>query len=52
MLAVQLAVVWVGGLLYQQEVRVDVTVWDVAEDAVLLGTTLLQLLPGRRTPQP
>lgn len=47
-LVVQVVVVWVGGLLYQQELRVDVTLWDVAEDAVLLGTTLLQLIPHRR----
>jgi hypothetical protein len=46
-LALQLVVVWLGGLLYQQGLRVDVTVWDVVEDAVLLGTTLLQLVPGR-----
>lgn len=47
-LVVQLVVVWVGGLLYQQEIRVDVTIWDVAEDVTLLGTTLLQLIPRRR----
>lgn len=45
---VQVAVVWVGGLLYSYEVRVDTTWWDVGEDAFLLATTLLQLVPGSR----
>ena len=45
----QVAVVWVGGLLYGFDVRTQVTGWDVAEDAVLLLTTLLQLVPGNRT---
>ncbi len=46
-LLLQVAVVWVGGYLYQNGVRQEVSAWDVAEDAVLLSTTLLQLLPGR-----
>ena len=45
----QVAVVWIGGLLYGFDVRTHVTGWDVAEDAVLLLTTLLQLVPGNRT---
>lgn len=43
----QVAVVWIGGYLYQNGVRQEVSAWDVAEDVVLLSTTLLQLLPAR-----
>jgi hypothetical protein len=45
----QVAVVWVGGLLFAVGIRTHVTFWDVTEDAVLLVTTLLQLLPGDRS---
>lgn len=48
-LAVQVAVIWVGGLLYAFEVRTEVTGWDVAEDAALLATTLAQVIPRRRS---
>jgi len=44
----QIAVVWIGGLLYQQGVRQEISGWDVAEDAVLLGTTLTQVIPYHR----
>jgi hypothetical protein len=50
-LVAQVAVVWVGGLLYGSGVRMTVTGWDLAEEVVLLVTTLLLLLPGR-TRQP
>jgi hypothetical protein len=47
-LLVQVAVVWIGGYLYQDGVRQEISAWDVVEDAVLLATTLLQLLPAPR----
>ncbi|MDO9455984.1 hypothetical protein [Nocardioides sp.] len=47
-LLAQVAVVWTGGLLYAYEVRVDITWWDVAEEAFFLLTTLVQLVPGQR----
>jgi hypothetical protein len=49
-LVVQLVVIWAGGLLYGVEVRSDVTYADLAEDAVLLLTTLTQLVPRRPWP--
>ncbi len=42
----QIAVVWVGGLLHVIDVRNHVSWWDLAEDGVLLVSTLLQLVPG------
>lgn len=44
----QVVVVGCGGLLYALEVRTEVTGLDLAEDLVLLATTVAQLLPGRR----
>ena len=49
LLAVQVAVIWGGGLLYAFEVRTEVSAWDVAEDAVLLATTLALVIPRRRS---
>jgi hypothetical protein len=47
----QVCVVWIGGFLYQQGIRQEVTAWDVAEDVFLLATTLVQLIPGSRHPR-
>lgn len=44
----QVAVVWLGGLLFVTGVRTETTLLDVAEDVVLLATTLLQIIPVRR----
>lgn len=48
---IQIAVVWLGGLLFVTGVRTETTLLDVAEDAVLLATTLVQTIPVRRSSQ-